>query len=351
MKLGKILAAAVGVGLLLVLLAKAGLAAVLGAAEQLGWLGFAGLCAFQLALGLLAGLAWARLGFGRTDAKPGRFVWARLVREAASQALPFAQIGGVALGGRALALEGVEGSFAAASTLTDMAVEFVTQVAYATLGAVLLQVLRPRNPLGGAVLVVVFGLALMAAGLVYAQGRGVRLVERLLRRFGRGSGEAATLSEALVAVRQRPGALALAALGHLAAWVLTGVQTWMILRLLHVPVSLPGALVIDSLTSGAKALAFLVPGAVGVQEGALAALGALFGAPLPAALALSLIRRGRDLALALPVLAIWQARHGARIWLWRGAPAVAGQAETEVPDLNASKPRARSEHAGQTPQP
>ena len=92
---------------------------------------------------------------------------------------------------------------------------------------------------------------------------------------------------------------------------------------------------------------WLVPGALGVQEGALAVLGALFGVPLPAALALSLIRRGRDLALALPVLALWQARHGARIWTRRRGD----QAETDVPARNASNPRARSSQAGQSPQP
>ena len=209
MRLRTALAAAVGVGLLLVLLWKAGIPAVLGAAGRLGWTGLLALCAFQLGLGLLAGGAWALLGRGREDERPARFVWARLVREAACQALPFAQVGGIVLGGRALALEGVEGSFAAASTLTDMAVEFATQVAYAALGAALLQALRPRNPLGGTVLAVVFGLALMASGLAYAQGHGVGVLERLGRRFSRGRAGAAPISARLrrhAPPSRRPGA-------------------------------------------------------------------------------------------------------------------------------------------------
>ncbi len=317
MKGRAVLAAALGLALLAWLLARAGLPAVWASVRTLGPGGFVVTLAFQLGLAGLAGCAWALLGRGRPDARLGRFVWARLVRDAASSALPLAQVGGIALGGRALVLEGVEGVFATAATITDMAVEFTTQVAYAALGAALLQALRPHNPLGRPVLGVIAGLAVMAIGLVWAQAHGAGVVERLLRRVSRRGATddgGPSVAEAFADMRRRPGALALAWSAHLSAWVLTGVLTWLTLHLLHAGVSLGGALVVDSLTSGAKALAFLVPGALGVQEGALVLLGALFGVSPAAALALSLIRRGRDLTLALPVLTAWQARQGGRIW-------------------------------------
>ena len=311
-----VLAAAIGLSLLAWLLWRTGLGAVLAAVHALGLVGFAVVLAFQLGLAALAGCAWALLGRGRPDSAPRRYLWARLVRDAAGQALPFTQVGGVALGGRALALEGVAGEFAAASTLTDMALEFATQVVYAALGAALLQALRPANPLARPVLGVIAGLAAMAAGLVWAQAQGAPWVERLVRRFARREGGG--VSEGFAAMRRRPGALALAGATHLCAWMLTGVQTWLTLRWLHAPVGLGGALVVDSLTSGARALAFVVPGAFGVQEGALVLLGQLFGVPPAAALALSLVRRGRDLTLAVPILALWQARRGSAIWTLRG---------------------------------
>lgn len=316
MKARAVLLAAAGLALLVWLLWRAGLPAVWAAGRALGAGGFAGILLFQLLLALVAGLAWAALGRGLAGAPPRAFVWARLVREAASQALPFTQVGGVALGGRALALEGVPGGVATAATVTDMAVEFTTQVAYAALGALLLTLLRPQNPLGRPVLGVVVGLLFMAGGLLWAQAHGAAVVERLAARLARRDpGEGFGIAEAFTAMRRRPGPLALAGLLHLSAWMLTGVQTWLTLRLLHVEgLGLAGALVIDSLTSGARALAFLVPGALGVQEGALLLLGQLFGVPPAAALALSLIRRGRDLALGAPVLLLWQARQGGRIW-------------------------------------
>ena len=116
-------------------------------------------------------------------------------------------------------------------------------------------------------------------------------------------------------VRGRSVAMAWAA--HFLAWILTGAQTWVTLRLLNVDVTFGAALAIDSLTSGAKAVAFVIPAGLGVQEGVLVLLGQLFGIASPAALALALVRRGRDLVLAGPVIGLWQARHGARIW-WLG---------------------------------
>ena len=326
MKWRSVLAALLGAALIAWLLLRTGLGAVLASIATLGAGGFALICGFQLVMAALAGAAWAALGRGGlggggqgrdgSGAGPGRFVWARLVRDAAGAALPFAQVGGIALGGRALALEGVPGVFATASTLTDMAVEFTTQFAYAALGAALLQVLHPHNPLGRPVLGLIAVLALMTGGLVWSQGRGAHLVEGLARRATRRAGEAAGngVAGTLAAIRRRPAALAAASAGHLAAWGLSSVQTWLTLRLLHAPTSLAAALVLDSLTTAAKAAAFLVPGALGVQEGALVLLGHLFGIAAPAALALSLVRRGRDLVLALPVLGVWQLRHGERIW-------------------------------------
>ncbi|MBV9510808.1 MAG: flippase-like domain-containing protein [Caulobacteraceae bacterium] len=323
MKPRTLLAAAVGVGLLVWLVASAGLKAVTGAVATLGAGGFVAITAFQLALGVLAGCAWALLGAGRPDGAPGRFVRARLVREAAGQALPFTQLGGIALGGRALALEGVAGPFAFASTLMDVAIEFTTQVAYAALGAGLLTALKPANTFGRGVLVLLLGLAAMAAGLLYAQSHGAHVVERLVRRFtgrqGRGEGDEEAggglpVAAALAALRRRPAFVGGAWIIHLVAWTLTGVQTWLTFRLLHLPATLAGALVIDSLVSAAKAAAFAVPSGLGVQEGAFILLGQLFGVPPAAALALSLIRRGRDLVLAFPILGWWQLRHGGRIW-------------------------------------
>ena len=51
---------------------------------------------------------------------------------------------------------------------------------------------------------------------------------------------------------------------------------------------------------------FFIPGSLGVQEGAYMVLGHIFGVDAPIALGFSLLRRGRELVVGIPVLLIWQ---------------------------------------------
>ena len=101
-------------------------------------------------------------------------------------------------------------------------------------------------------------------------------------------------------------------LWHVATWLLVGVETWLLCSLLGVPVGLGAAMVIDSLISGLRSVAFMVPQALGVQEGGYIMLGGLFGLSAEAALALSLVRRARDLVIGLPILLVWQIVEGRR---------------------------------------
>ncbi len=55
-----------------------------------------------------------------------------------------------------------------------------------------------------------------------------------------------------------------------------------------------------------SAIAFLVPVNAGVQEAGYAGLGAIFGIAPELSLAVSLVRRARDLALGVPILLVWQ---------------------------------------------
>ena len=101
---------------------------------------------------------------------------------------------------------------------------------------------------------------------------------------------------------------------HLAAWVLVSCETWLVLSFIDARLGLAAALVIDSLLSGLRSMAFMVPQALGVQEDAYVLLDALFGVAPEAALALSLIRRARDLAIGAPALIVWQVIEGSRAY-------------------------------------
>ena len=92
---------------------------------------------------------------------------------------------------------------------------------------------------------------------------------------------------------------------HELAWLLGALETWITLWLIGVPVSPSEAVILESLTQALRAAAFPVPSALGVQEGGFTVLGALFGIPPEAALALSFVKRVPDLAIGLPGLLAW----------------------------------------------
>ena len=70
---------------------------------------------------------------------------------------------------------------------------------------------------------------------------------------------------------------------------------------------------IESLIFAVRSIAFVVPGALGVQEGAYLLLAPLFGLDPQVAVALSLLKRARDLTIGVPALLLWQASEGRKL--------------------------------------
>jgi hypothetical protein len=108
---------------------------------------------------------------------------------------------------------------------------------------------------------------------------------------------------------------------HLACWIASAVEAWLALKLAGEPLSFGAVLVLESMLYAVRTSAFIVPNAVGVQEGAYILLGATFGLTPEMALALSLLKRARDIAIGIPTLAAWQALESGRLWRRRGAVA------------------------------
>ena len=81
---------------------------------------------------------------------------------------------------------------------------------------------------------------------------------------------------------------------HFLGWLAGVLDVWLGLRFLGAPVTLGTALVIEAGATGARSVGFLVPGSLGVQEGALVGLVAAVGLPPSVGLALGVVRRIRD---------------------------------------------------------
>jgi putative membrane protein len=233
--------------------------------------------------------------------------------------LPLSQVGGYVLGTRAIALAGVPATQGAASTIVDVTLEFISQLAYVALGLVWLLHLQARTVAPG---FVVLGLAVsgsLAFAFVAVQRRGIRYVDRIARFLGKGWAErtaagAAALHQALEAIYRRRDRIWLSFLFHLACWIASASEIWVALRFAARPLPFGSVMVIESLVYAIRSTAFYVPNSVGVQEGAYIFLGGAFGLSPEMALALSLLKRGRDLTIGLPVIALWQMIEGGRIW-------------------------------------
>ncbi|MGH8296360.1 MAG: hypothetical protein ACRETZ_12840 [Steroidobacteraceae bacterium] len=72
------------------------------------------------------------------------------------------------------------------------------------------------------------------------------------------------------------------------------------------PLGVAGVLVIESLVSATRSVTFFVPLNAGVQEGAYILVGSLLGLPAGLALAVSLVKRARDLIKGVPAMLAWQ---------------------------------------------
>jgi uncharacterized membrane protein YbhN (UPF0104 family) len=157
---------------------------------------------------------------------------------------------------------------------------------------------------------VVFAAAIAAFVLVQHRSMFVAFAEQA-RRLAPGKwlsgfrGSASAIDDAVVATYRRGFALLRATLLRLAGWAASAGEIWLVMHFLTRPFSVTDAFVLESLAQGAHAAAFMVPGVLGALEGGLVLFGALFGLPADIALAISLAKRVRELALGLPGLAAW----------------------------------------------
>jgi putative membrane protein len=186
------------------------------------------------------------------------------------------------------------------------------QLFYALFGlAMLLAVLRHATGATELVWTTVAAIAAGATGLaafVALQGRGLDLIGAIAERWIRDTrARADAIKAEIAAIYARPARLAVGVFWHAVGWIWSGAGAWFVLAFMGVHVELWKVLALESLISAVKSVAFLSPGALGFQEGAYALVAPLFGITPEAALAVSLLRRAKDLLLGVPAMLAWQA--------------------------------------------
>jgi putative membrane protein len=301
----------VGLALFTALLAAHGAGDVVAALRAAG-IGLVAVAAFHLLPMLADALGWRRLLPAELRPPVRTVLWARWIGESVNGLLPVLQVGGNIVKAGLLARTGVGGPLAGASVVVDVTLVMLTQLIFTLIGLALLLLHLGGHQLALPVAVGVVVMGSIVAAFYAAQRQGVfGALAQLLAKLGRGrwvslvaGGDAIDASVAVL-YRQRRTVASSSAF-HLVSWIAGVGEVWLALFFLGHPVSLPAAVMLESLGQAVRAGAFAVPGALGVQEGGYVMLGRVLGLGPETALALSLTKRVRELLLGVPGLVAWQ---------------------------------------------
>ena len=255
--------------------------------------------------------------------RPGQpsFLWMRWIRESVSTLLPVAGVGGDVVGARLAHQRGVSGAQATATMVVDITVGAATQMVFVLAGVALLTT-RGAHASASTAWGLLIGVAAFTVGIaVFIRiqhnsmfGVLIGWAHRLAPKSWMSgfTGRAEAIDGAIVATYRRRFALSYSSLLRLIGWVSGVSETWLTMWALGKPLTVTDAFILESLSAGVRGAAFMVPGALGAQESGLVLFGALVGVPADLALAVSLTKRVRELALGLPGLAAWQWVEGRR---------------------------------------
>lgn len=326
MKLITILALLIGLALFAYLLVHFGAAEIFAGVAVAGW-GLLWVTLYRFVTIYAHGMGWRAL-FPQ-DARPAFWIWfrARWAGEAINALLPVAQVGGEMARAQMTARFTKSGAVAGATVISDFTLGLVGQLVYTVAGVALL---AGSAGVAGHTNAVIAGLLLVAmavGGLYLAQHPNV--LGRMAERFARGRSEtwnsiaggiaAVSRETAVIYADRKRGAACIA--WRIVGWFLLTGETWLALHFLgyrpSLATSLSVALILESLIMAVRSAAFAMPGVLGVQEGAFVLLGQMVGLQPEMALALSLVKRLREIFVGIPGIVLWAASEGksiSRLW-------------------------------------
>jgi len=300
-------------------LARLGVGPILGSLKSLGLVGFIAFCLYTLGVLSLLGVCWYVVAPGAPPRQLFGFIFGRIMREVAADILPFAQVGGFILGVRGACLFGVSTSIAVASSVVDLGAEMAGQLLFTAVGLSVLGLHPPpRFPHNVVDPISSIGLGLgvvTVAGFFFSQRFAARALTKLSAQWPKQiQTHLTSVQSILTDIYRRPTRVALSIGLHLVSWLTAVGGVWLTLSFMDVRMQPSMILVMESLVYLARSMAFFVPGALGVMEGGYVLLGPIFGLPAETALSLALIKRGRDLAIGLLAIAMWQILEGKRLF-------------------------------------
>jgi putative membrane protein len=256
--------------------------------------------------------AWRLLFVAGPRPSLARMFYAVWVRESVNGLLPVARIGGEVVSYRMLTRLGFRPAPVAASLIADITLSMVSQFVFTIAGLVLL-LLRIDDTaevwrvIGGLMVFLPLVGAMFAIQRIGIVNLGARLVGALFgERWSELVGNAARLDRVLRLIYRRLTRVTGGVWWQLAGWTLGIGEIWLALNFLGHPIDLYDAFLLEAVAQAVSSAAFVVPGAIGIQEGAFLLVGTMLGLDPQIALAVAITRRIRDVIVFVPGLVVWQ---------------------------------------------
>jgi len=302
----------IGFGLLIGLIAFHGLERVVAALASSRW-GLFALCIFHLLPMLAAGNCWRRLIPGPTRPSFWTAFTLQWVGGSVNSLLPVAQVGGDFVRARLLTLRDVSSSIAGASVIVDLTIAVGAQIIFSSAGILMLTQYEELDNTTFAVGIGVVILGILITGFTIAQRTGLfykltNIIEKIVKvgDWTAITGGARALDEGIQSIYRRHRDLIIAAFWRIFGVIVGSGQIMIGLHFLGHPVGVIETLILEGMIHAVRIVAFMIPAAIGVQEGGLVLVGMIVGIGPDTSLALSLLIRARSIVVGIPALIYWQ---------------------------------------------
>jgi putative membrane protein len=312
------IAGLLGLALLMILVVHADVPAIVGIWKQAGasllWL-----VPYRLIFFALYAIGWRAMLrpfdlHGRS--RFGYMLWATAVREGVDRLLPVASLGGSVVGVRLIRWRGLATVPVSATIIVEILLTVMAVYAFGALATWILLTLGTGASHWRVVAVLALSLPIPVGSLLLLRyGSVFQRMQRFLRPLVglTGAQAAESLDADLRAVLARIRTLLMVVILQFVALVSAAFEIWWAMRLFDHPISAPAAVMLEGLSQAARHLAFIVPAGLGVQEAALVLFGHAIGVSTELALAVSAVKRMREVLCGVPPLLSWQWLEARRI--------------------------------------
>ena len=320
MKLAAYLAGLLGTALFIALVIHSDVSGLLQTALRGGW-PLLWLIPYRTVYFLLYAAGWHVLLHPYDPARRagmGYLLWVTTVREAIDRLLPVASVGGAVAGVRLLGWRGIPAASAGATVIMEILLTLIASWLFAVVGVALLinfDVTAADYRRVIFVLLLCLPIPVVLARMLGTGSLFGRLQSLIIRIAGLPASPAGAhaLDAELRSSLRRGRALFAAGTLQFAALVSGSVEIWFALRLFGQPVGLAEAVLLESLLQAFRHVAFVVPASLGVQETVLVVFGHSLGVSAEAAIAVSLVKRLREVTYGVASLVSWQWMEGRRL--------------------------------------